>query len=173
MQDITTQEFKTAGDLIYVIGETTADFNGSELQKMLLGKIEGRLMAFDLAKEKNNQQLVLKAIRKQLVKSAHDCSEGGLAIALAEAAFKNAFGFDITVNLPVSYLFSESQSRFILSISPENKFMFEKIMNGQATYIGKVTDDGVMRIQTKDQPFDVVTTMAKELWEEAIPCLMK
>lgn len=173
LSEITTQEFKTVGDLIYVVGETRADFNGSELQKMLLGKIEGRLMDFKIDEEKFNQQLVLKAIRKQLVKSAHDCSEGGLAIALAEATFKNEFGFNITIDVPVNYLFSESQSRFILSISPDNKLEFETAMSGRAVYIGKVTDDGVMRIKTNNQQFDVVTVTAKELWEEAIPCLMK
>ena len=74
---ITTQDFKQAGDLVYVLGETKADFNGSELQKMQLGRIEGRLMDFDLATEKANQDLVLQAIQAGLVQSAHDCSEGG------------------------------------------------------------------------------------------------
>ncbi|HRA69330.1 MAG TPA: phosphoribosylformylglycinamidine synthase subunit PurL, partial [Trichococcus flocculiformis] len=58
---ITTQAFKAAGDHIILIGETKADFNGSELQKMELGKIEGKLMDFDLAVEKENQANVLKA----------------------------------------------------------------------------------------------------------------
>ncbi|MDN6516337.1 MAG: phosphoribosylformylglycinamidine synthase subunit PurL, partial [Lacticaseibacillus paracasei] len=72
---ITTQEFKQAGDLIYVIGETKADFNGTEIQKMQKGLIEGKLMDFDLSVEKANQELVLSAIKAGLVASAHDCAE--------------------------------------------------------------------------------------------------
>ena len=81
---ITTQAFKAAGDRIVLIGETKADFNGSELQKMELGKIEGKLMDFDLAVEKENQANVLKAIKAGLIESAHDLSEGGLAVGLME-----------------------------------------------------------------------------------------
>ena len=82
---ITTQAFKAAGDHIILIGETKADFNGSELQKMELGKIEGKLMDFDLAVEKENQANVLKAIKAGLIASAHDLSEGGLAVGLMES----------------------------------------------------------------------------------------
>ncbi|WP_316396583.1 phosphoribosylformylglycinamidine synthase subunit PurL, partial [Enterococcus faecium] len=85
---ITTQEFKKSGDLIYILGKTFADFDGSELQKMQLGRIEGVIRNFDLSIEKRNQELVLTAIQNGLIESAHDCSEGGLAIALAESAFK-------------------------------------------------------------------------------------
>lgn len=74
--DITTQEFKKVGDLIYVLGDTQADFNGSEIQKLQIGKIEGKLMAFDLAVEKKNQEILLAAIQAGLIASAHDCSEG-------------------------------------------------------------------------------------------------
>ncbi|HAQ8981226.1 TPA: phosphoribosylformylglycinamidine synthase subunit PurL, partial [Enterococcus faecium] len=89
---ITTQEFKKSGDLIYILGKTFADFDGSELQKMQLGRIEGVIRNFDLSIEKRNQELVLTAIQNGLIESAHDCSEGGLAIALAESAFKHQLG---------------------------------------------------------------------------------
>ncbi|OJG75884.1 phosphoribosylformylglycinamidine synthase 2 [Enterococcus quebecensis] len=173
LSDITTQEFKNVGDLIYVLGETKADFNGSELQKMMLGVIEGKLMDFDLAVEKENQQLVLAAIKEGLIESAHDCSEGGLGIALAESAFKNTVGLDITVSMPVSWLFSETQSRFVLSIKSENQLKFEELMRDKAQLIGKVTETEIISIQTNDQTIKVLTQTAKELWEEAIPCLMK
>ncbi|NSN13035.1 phosphoribosylformylglycinamidine synthase II, partial [Enterococcus faecalis] len=79
VSQITTQAFKQVDDLIYLIGETHADFNGSEIQKMQLGRIEGQLRSFDLKEEKANQELVLKAIQAGLVASAHDCAEGGVA----------------------------------------------------------------------------------------------
>lgn len=170
---ITTQEFKACDDLIYVLGETKADFNGSELQKMTCGLIEGKLMEFDLAVEKEIQQCVLTAIKAGMIESAHDCSEGGLAIALAESAFKNELGIDVNLAMPVSYLFSESQSRFVVSIKPENQKVFEEMMQEKAAFIGKVTANGMICIQTNDQKIEVMTQTAKALWEEAIPCLMK
>ncbi|MBO0422006.1 phosphoribosylformylglycinamidine synthase subunit PurL [Enterococcus plantarum] len=173
LSHITTQDFKMADDLIYVLGETKDDFNGSELQKMMLGFIEGKIMDFDLAIEKEIQQLVLTAIKAGMLESAHDCSEGGLAIALAESAFKNELGIEVDLAMPVSFLFSESQSRFIVSVRPENQQMFEEMMQEKAVLIGKVTVSGKISIQTKDQKIEVITQTAKGLWEEAIPCLMK
>ncbi|MGC6770217.1 phosphoribosylformylglycinamidine synthase subunit PurL [Enterococcus sp. LJL51] len=170
---VTTQEFKKADDLIYVVGETQADFNGSELQKMTLGRIEGKLMAFDLAQEKANQQIVLEAIRKGLVASAHDCSEGGLGVALAEACFKNGLGIDVSVATALPLLFAETQSRFVLSVTPENQSAFEALAADQAACIGKVTADNTISINAQDGKVEVKTTAARELWEEAIPCLMK
>ena len=83
---ITTQTFKNAGDLIYLFGETKDEFGGSELQKLSTGKIFGKAPELDLEVEEKNQKAVLKAIQAGLVPSAHDLSEGGLAVALAESA---------------------------------------------------------------------------------------
>ncbi|KAF1297688.1 phosphoribosylformylglycinamidine synthase II [Enterococcus sp. JM4C] len=173
LDEITTQEFKTAGDLIYVVGETFADFNGSELQKMQLGRIEGQLMNFDLATEKDNQAAVLAAIKAGLVKSAHDSAEGGLGVALAESAFTNNLGIDVAVDMPVAHLFSETQSRFVVSVAPENKAAFEEIMAEKAVKVGTVTATGQLTIATADETVSVEVSQAKQLWEDAISCLMK
>lgn len=125
-EHITTQEFKKSGDLIYILGKTFADFDGSELQKMQLGRIEGVIRNFDLAVEKKNQELVLTAIQNGLIESAHDCSEGGLAIALAESAFKYQLGLSVQFGLPSAQLFAETQSRFVLTVAPENQTRFEE-----------------------------------------------
>ncbi|MDT2989912.1 phosphoribosylformylglycinamidine synthase subunit PurL [Enterococcus casseliflavus] len=170
---ITTQHFQAAGDAIYVLGETHADFNGSELQKLQTGKIAGRLMSFDLETEKMNQQLVTAAIQAGLVQSAHDCAEGGLAIALAESAFDKGFGLNVTVSLPAAQLFSETQSRFVLSVAPDKQAAFEALVGAAATAIGEVTADGQIRMQAQDDTIEMPLTEAKLKWEEAIPCLMK
>lgn len=170
---ITTQHFQAAGDLIYVLGETHADFNGSELQKLQTGKIAGRLMSFDLETEKMNQQLVTAAIQAGLVQSAHDCAEGGLAIALAESAFDKGFGLHVTVSLPAAQLFSETQSRFVLSVAPDKQAAFEALVGAAATAIGEVTADGQIRMQAQDDTIEMPLAEAKLKWEEAIPCLMK
>jgi phosphoribosylformylglycinamidine synthase len=170
---ITTQHFQAAGDVIYVLGETHADFNGSELQKLQTGKIAGRLMSFDLETEKMNQQLVTAAIQAGLVQSAHDCAEGGLAIALAESAFDKGFGLNVTVSLPAAQLFSETQSRFVLSVAPDKQAAFEALVGAAAIAIGEVTADGQIRMQAQDDTIEMPLTEAKLKWEEAIPCLMK
>ena len=170
---ITTQHFQAAGDVIYVLGETHADFNGSELQKLQTGKIAGRLMSFDLETEKTNQHLVTSAIQAGLVQSAHDCAEGGLAIALAESAFDKGFGLNVTVSLPAAQLFSETQSRFVLSVAPDKQADFEALVGAAATVIGEVTADGQIRMQAQDDAIEMPLAEAKLKWEEAIPCLMK
>ena len=170
---ITTQHFQAAGDVIYVLGETHADFNGSELQKLQTGKIAGRLMSFDLETEKTNQHLVTAAIQAGLVQSAHDCAEGGLAIALAESAFDKGFGLNVAVSLPAAQLFSETQSRFVLSVAPDKQAAFEALVGAAATAIGEVTADGQIRMQAQDDAIEMPLAEAKLKWEEAIPCLMK
>lgn len=173
LSHITTQEFKQAGDLIYVIGETNADFNGTEIQKMQKGLVEGSLMDFDLSVEKENQELVLSAIKAGLVASAHDCAEGGLAVAIAEAAFNNQLGVEVTIAMPVENLFAETQSRFVLSIKPENQAAFEALAGNKAVNIGETTSTGELVITTNGGMIKVAVSKAEELWEEAIPCLMK
>ncbi len=173
LSHITTQEFKAVGDFVYLVGETKADFNGTEIQKMQKGLIEGKLMDFDLAVEKANQDLVLSAIKAGLVASAHDCAEGGLAVAVAESAFTNQLGVDITVEMPVENLFAETQSRFVLSVKPEKQAEFEALAGDKAVKIGEVTNTGDLKLTALGGEINVATKKAEELWEEAIPCLMK
>ena len=170
---ITTQAFKAAGDHIILIGETKADFNGSELQKMELGKIEGKLMDFDLAVEKENQANVLKAIKAGLIASAHDLSEGGLAVGLMESVFDTGLGFDVTVAMDKTLLFSETQSRFILTVKPENVAAVEAIFGSAAAQIGTVTADAVAKIAAANETITLDVKEVQTKWEEAIPCLLK
>ncbi|MDM5214597.1 phosphoribosylformylglycinamidine synthase subunit PurL [Peribacillus sp. NJ4] len=176
LQHITTQTFKSEADLIYVVGEAKVEFGGSELQKMLEGKIFGRAPELDLAVEQKRQQQILTAIQKGLVASAHDLSEGGLAVALAESLF-GASKLGAKVNVagePVSELFSETQSRFLLSIKPENKTAFEALVE-DAKCIGSVTGDNKLFVAT-DSDSKVLEADVEDLqtaWKGAIPCLLK
>lgn len=175
LKHITTQTFKNESDLIYVVGEAKVEFGGSELQKMLEGKIFGRAPELDLAVEQKRQQQILTAIQKGLVASAHDLSEGGLAVALAESLF-SASKLGAKVNIsgePVSELFSETQSRFLLSISPENQAAFEALVE-DARCIGSVTADNKLVVATSGSK--VLVADVEDLqtaWKGAIPCLLK
>ena len=176
LQHITTQTFKNESDLIYVVGEAKVEFGGSELQKMLEGKIFGRAPELDLAIEQKRQQQILTAIQKGLVASAHDLSEGGLAVALAESLF-GASKLGAKVNIsgePVSELFSETQSRFLLSINPENQAAFEALVE-DAICIGSVTADNKLVVATSSDS-KVLEADVEDLqtaWKGAIPCLLK
>ncbi|MBT2664870.1 phosphoribosylformylglycinamidine synthase subunit PurL [Bacillus sp. ISL-4] len=176
LQHITTQTFKNESDLIYVVGEAKVEFGGSELQKMLEGKIFGRAPELDLAIEQERQQQILTAIQKGLVASAHDLSEGGLAVALAESLF-GASKLGAKVNIsgePVSELFSETQSRFLLSINPENQAAFEALVE-DAICIGSVTADNKLVVETSSDN-EILEADVEDLqtaWKGAIPCLLK
>ena len=174
LKHVTTQEFKAAGDLIYLVGETKDEFGGSELQKMTYGKIFGKAPELDLEVEAKVQKQVLSAIRAGLVASAHDISEGGFAVALAECCMSaQGLGAEVEVTgNPVSALFSESQSRFILSVKKEHQEEFEKLVDAQL--IGKVTDDSVLRIScNKDEVIHQQVDQLRKEWEGSIPCLLK
>lgn len=173
LDHVTTSEFKQAGDVIIAVGETKAEFNGTELQKMQLGRIEGELFDFDIEKEKIIQDQVLRAIRSGWVQSAHDCSEGGLAVALMEAAFTNELGLAVTVDMPKEWLFAETPSRFVLSVKAEAVKDVKKHFGSNASIIGEVTDTGIASIETTDQKLNCNVKELKELWEGAIPWLLK
>ncbi|WP_283679639.1 phosphoribosylformylglycinamidine synthase subunit PurL [Lentilactobacillus sp. Marseille-Q4993] len=173
LDHITTQDFKHDGDLVYVIGDTNVDFNGSEIQKMQTGAINGQLFDFDLHTEYKNQKLVLTAIKNGLIQSAHDVSEGGLIVTLAESTFGNGLGIEAKLDMTGAELFSETQSRFVVSVSPEHKDEFEKLAAGKATLIGKVCDSDQLFIRTNDDVVDMKVSDALATWKGALECKLK
>ncbi|OCA88590.1 phosphoribosylformylglycinamidine synthase II [Bacillus sp. FJAT-27225] len=170
---ITTQQFKQAGDLIYLLGETKDEFGGSELQKLMYGEIFGKCPELDLDVEASNQKTVLNAIRSGLIASAHDVSEGGLAVALAECAIgSECLGAAVQLSgNPVSALFSESQSRFVLTVKKEHQEEFESITG--AMLIGSVTSEPVLNIKVNgEEAINETIGTLETAWKGAIPCLL-
>ncbi|HWO76510.1 MAG TPA: phosphoribosylformylglycinamidine synthase subunit PurL [Bacillus sp. (in: firmicutes)] len=173
LDHITTQHFKAAGDLIYLLGESKPEFGGSELQKLLSGKIFGKAPELNLKVEEKNQKQVLEAIRAGLVESAHDLAEGGLSVALAESLIgSKGLGAEVKMNGDiVSTLFGESQSRFLLTVKKENQSAFENLV--EATLIGEVTSAPVLQILSDER--EILRQDVEELeqaWKGAIPCLL-
>ena len=132
---VTTSYFKNNGDLIYILGEDKEELGGSEYLKVIHNKVEGNCPQLDLSVEKKLQNTVPELIRKKLINSAHDISEGGIVCALAECCIineENKMGATVTVLVKsrkdFTY-FSETQSRIIVSISKENKNEFEKVLH--------------------------------------------
>ena len=171
---VTPSHFQNNGDLIFLIGETFPEFGGSELQKVIAGKYSGKAPAIDLQVEAKRQSSLSTAIREGLVVSAHDLSEGGLAVGLAESLFKGqGLGAEVNVTGDATVaLFSESQSRFLVTVKAENKESFEKLWT-DASQIGSVTNDGKLTVSVNGESVieDTVDELHK-LWSEAIPVLV-
>ncbi|MBU8693726.1 phosphoribosylformylglycinamidine synthase subunit PurL [Bacillus altitudinis] len=173
---ITTQSFQQAGDVIFVIGETKEEFAGSEIQKMTEGRIYGKAPEIDLDVELARQEALLAAIQNGLVQSAHDVSEGGLGVALAESTFgTDGLGADIQIDLnSAASLFSESQSRFVVTVKPENREAFAAAVQ-DAKEVGTVTNDGVFTVKNQEgqQWIHAAVNELERAWKGAIPCLLK
>ncbi|SDY12223.1 phosphoribosylformylglycinamidine synthase subunit PurL [Salimicrobium album] len=171
---ITTSDVKNAEDLLYVVGGAEREFGGSELQGMLEGKHFGRAPHINLETEQRRQQQVLEAIRKGAVSSAHDISEGGLAVALAESLFAEELGCEVEIEgETVTELFAETQSRFLISIRREKQTEIEELIP-EARFLGKAAAHGRFHVIKNgatiiDEPIQTL----KADWKGAIPCLVK
>lgn len=169
----TSSTATAAGASVYVIGETKPEFGGSEIQQMLTGTVSGRVPTIDLAIESRRQQQLLEAIQQGFVQSATDPSEGGLVVALLEMVFgEQQLGLDITLEGDaVTALFSESQSRFVVTVDPANEAAFEALVP-DAKKVG-VTTTGDVTIRGEQQVW-IEGHVAEfyEAWKGALRCLL-
>jgi phosphoribosylformylglycinamidine synthase II len=173
---ITTQFFKNAGDVIILIGDLGDELGASHFLKVCHGRKEGLPPRLNIEREIAVQETVRELIRSGLVKSAHDCSEGGLAAALAECCFNPAqlFGAEIdlsTVSLRRDQLlFNESQSRIVISVAEENAdatmtFCNERHVSAQK--LGNVAGKDLI-IHTQAEEFRWLITEIYDDWFNAI-----
>jgi len=179
LKHITTQNFKDEGDIILLFGETYHELTGSELQSVIYHKTEGKAPRIDLEAEKQVQKVTLTLIQQGLIKSAHDVSDGGLVIALAEAVITGNIGAIIDVKTTLrkdAFLFSESQSRILLSVAPENLLevkSFAEKNNVKVTELGKVQNNNFIIKVNAEKIIDLTLDKITEVWKGAIPWLMK
>jgi len=144
VKDKMTLDFKEEGDILFLLGNSNDDINSSEyLHK--IKKIEfSPAPHFDIEEEARLQQKVAELIQKKLIRSAHDVSEGGLFVTLAESAFPRGLGFDVVAGdaniRKDAYWFGESQSRVVVSVAAGAVDVFKKALGGfPATELGFVT----------------------------------
>jgi phosphoribosylformylglycinamidine synthase len=122
IKDKMTLDFKKEGDHVILLGTSRADIGSSEYLHKILGVEYSTAPYFEIEEEYRLQQKVAELIAKKLVASAHDVSEGGLFITLAESAFPRGLGFDVKKAKAVrsdAYWFGESQSRVVVSVAPD------------------------------------------------------
>ncbi|KGE19434.1 phosphoribosylformylglycinamidine synthase subunit PurL [Paenibacillus wynnii] len=177
---ITTQAFKQEGDAILLLGVTQAELGGSEFQYAVHGVTEGRPPALDLETEKKLLNAVLSTIRAGLVRSAHDLSEGGLSVALAESCISGGIGANVELSAnglrSDVALFSETQSRIVLTSAPERAEELKAAIAAAGVpveIIGTVGGDRLRVNLDGTAVLDEPVAELKFVWEDAIPCLMK
>ena len=191
---ITTQSFKQEGDAIILVGEIGDELGGSQLLKVCYGKKIGPPPHLDLELEIKVQNAVRDLIRAGLVKSAHDCSEGGLAVALAECCFNPEQLFGVEIDLcsrrppgdaaqasladqrsasqskAATALFNESQSRVIISVASKDAERTTSTLRESGVpfqQLGKVSRDE-LSIRVNDETFRWAVTDLHDDWFNAI-----
>ena len=144
-----TLSFKNEEDIIFLIGKSNDDINSSEYLHKVQGIEFSPAPHFDLEEEYVLQQKLVELIRKKIIVSAHDVSEGGLFTTLIESSFISNLGFDVVASdsniRKDAYWFGESQSRVVVSVEPQKIDQFRKVM-GMHPYeeLGFVTNGPVM-----------------------------
>jgi len=118
-----TSGFKDTGDVVVLVGETLPELGGSEFLMVEHGLVQGAPPALDIELERDVQRAIITGIRGGLLKSAHDCSEGGIGVTLAECCLAGGIGAQVVLDddlNPAVSLFSESQSRIVVTVA-ENR----------------------------------------------------
>jgi phosphoribosylformylglycinamidine synthase len=176
----TTQWFKAAGDVVLLLGETRDEMGGSEYLKILHGLETGRPPRLDLARERAVQGVCLDAIRSGVVRSAHDCADGGLAVALAECCMTGP-GEPLGANLdlpgdfrPDATLFAESASRIVLSVRPNDVAGVERIAREQGVPYRRLGEVGGAVFALRGTGFSVSLPVAtlREAWSTGLSRLL-
>ena len=163
-----------AGDRVYLVGQTRDDYAGSELQKMLTGEISGVVQFFDLDRVHDYMTRLLHTMENGHVASCHDLSEGGLGVALAETLFKTDRGLSLNLrHLTGAQLFSETPGRFVVTVRPDHAAAFEQDLGDAAQLVGEVTNTNWLEAHLADSELNLNVDELQQIWEEAIPCLMK
>ena len=182
VRKITPQAFRTAGDDIVLLGTNTAEIGGSEYLYVTAELVAGEPPAVDLAAERALQQAVLAMIHERLVRSAHDCSEGGLACALAECAMGDGeapLGMAVEIDddlRPVAALFGEAQGRVVVSCDPSSTDAVLRIAAAHgvsAEKVGSVMEaDAGFMLTVRDGSIAAPLSSLLDAYFDALPGIM-
>jgi len=174
-----SMDCKQAGDLIYIVGTTFNELGGSHYFD-IHGFTGNNIPKVDAGRGLKLMNALSKATAKSLVRACHDCSEGGIGVAAAEMAFAGGLGMalDLT-DVPLGeaierddyILFSESNSRFIVEVSPADAKKFEHAIKGVAcAAIGKVTKDKKFKVKGREGKILLSASIKKlkEAWQQPL-----
>jgi phosphoribosylformylglycinamidine synthase II len=174
--------FKRAGDVILLLGETHEDLGGTEYLKRQHDRVTGRPPQLDMELEKRVQAVCLRAIRDGLAASAHDCSAGGLSVALAECCIWSGLGAQVALpgdeaGLRMdAQLFGETPSRIVMSAGPEDaeRIRAAALKEGVPVHVfGAVGGEKLVILAQGDEVISLGVSEMERLWRETIPRLME
>ena len=179
---VVTRRFQAAGDVIVLLGEGRGELGGSEYLKMAHGVVRGVPPALDLGAERALQTLLVELAAERLMRSAHDCSDGGLAVTLAECCFDtDGIGADVSIDRVAvartesvnraAALFGESASRVVVSAAPEA--VSEVVRRASAAgvpsrIIGRTGGRSLRIAVGGDVAVDVTVADAERAWADAV-----
>jgi len=174
-----SMDCKQAGDLMYIVGVTRNELGGSHYYS-IHGYVGNRVPRVNPGEAKRLMDAIAAATEGGLVKACHDCSEGGIGVAAAEMAFAGNLGIrvdlgQVPLGEPMSrddfVLFSESNTRFLVEVAPEDKARFEDAMNGvDVAVIGRVTREPHLEVSglSGGRVIWASLTDLKEAWQRPL-----
>ncbi|RMW38072.1 MAG: phosphoribosylformylglycinamidine synthase subunit PurL [Nitrosopumilus sp.] len=172
----------TNDDCLIIVGETKDELGGSEYFEYIHKFIGGKCPAVDFTESKKNMKSVLEIIPKKLLKSVHDCSKGGLAVAVSELSMNNQIGCKVDLNkVPAKkldvdrILFSESHSRYLLTFDKKNLTKVEKILKKNKTsynIIGKFGGQQIQFTKGTKSIIDLRVDKAQKMWLNSLKDLV-
>lgn len=174
-ENFMTLDFKHNGDLIYLVGQSKNDIASSEYLYSYRGEKNTPAPAFDLDEEYAIQQTIKGLITSKLIASAHDISDGGLFVTLAESAMPRGLGFSVNTDEKLrkdAFLFGESQSRVVVSVKSEKQIEFITFLQKSGSSfvnLGKVKGDAFVI----DGETIISSTEAKELYDNALGAVIE
>lgn len=180
-----SSDFKSPGDRIYLCGESHQELGASEIAYMLRDEtqgqsgIGGRVPEIDTTRNLAMYRALTGAMQKELVASAHDCSDGGLAVAISECCFGSDSGARVDISPimhdcnqiePWGAMFGESLGRILVSVKPENSEAFENLMTDHACYFLGVVEEGDTISVNKGDTTLISTSMSslRKAWKETL-----
>ena len=182
LEQITRVAFRERGDAIVLFGEPADELGGSEYLSRIHGVVAGSPPRCDLDREHAVIEALLDAIREQLVRSAHDCSEGGLAVAIAECAIadrESMRGADVDLSAWAevsarAVLFGETQARIVISTADPARVIAIAERHGvPARQIGRVTGEARLRIAAGDRAIDAPLARLATVYYDSIASIMR
>lgn len=174
-ENVMSLDFKSKGDLIFILGENVEDISSSEYLASYHGIKASPAPYFNLEKEYEMQEKLKELIQTKYVNAVHDISDGGLFIALAEMGMQNELGFDIVTDAEIredAFLFGEAAGRVLVTVSEDHEDDFiEFMMNSKTafTLLGHVTK-GKMVID--DEHFGFIKE-AKDIYDNALGLMLE
>jgi phosphoribosylformylglycinamidine synthase len=169
--------FKGAGDVVVLIGENREELGGSEYLRVVHNLEAGAPPTIDLVREKRHQEFCLDAIEAGLVRSAHDLSEGGLAVALAECVFHSRKKLGCSVALedsirPDTLLFGESQSRILVTCRRKDLDRLRELAREKGVPARAIGETGGAEIAVGHRGRELLrlpVEKAYRAWKDALP----